>query len=138
MNAPVGVPIRLGTPQPMAGTMRLMLSVCSRTTLRNDRSAALSRAAGQTITRGIRTVSGSTGRNTTPLPRRLLTQAGTRATPSPASTSASHRLHQVGLGAADVNPDYTVRPEPGDTVAVVGRLQAPESKLRGEPDRAAS
>src|SRR3989442_666085 len=32
------------------------------------------------------------------------------------------------IRAADVNPDYTVRPEPEDTVAVVRRLQAAGSK----------
>jgi len=32
------------------------------------------------------------------------------------------------IRAADVNPDYTVRPEPEDTVAVVRQLQAARSK----------
>ena len=32
------------------------------------------------------------------------------------------------IRAADVNPDYTVRPEPEDTVAVVRQLQAAGSK----------
>src|SRR5205823_8103535 len=46
---------------------------------------------------------------------------------------ARYVVDQQGtIRAADVNPDYAVRPEPGDTVAVVGRLQAAESKLRGE------
>ena len=32
------------------------------------------------------------------------------------------------IRAADVNPDYTVRPAPEDTVAVVRQLQAARSK----------
>jgi len=32
------------------------------------------------------------------------------------------------IGAADVNPDYTIRPEPEDTAAVVRQRQAARSK----------
>jgi hypothetical protein len=32
------------------------------------------------------------------------------------------------IRAADVNPDYTIRPEPEDTVAVVRQLQTAGSK----------
>src|SRR5439155_19100537 len=70
--------LNLVYPAAPLGTIRLIVSACSRTRSRNDRSTGLSRAAGQTIARGMRTVSGSTGRKTTPLARRLPTQAGTR------------------------------------------------------------
>ena len=41
---------------------------------------------------------------------------------------ARYVVDQQGtIRAADVNPDYTVRPEPGDTVAVVGRSSRPGS-----------
>jgi peroxiredoxin len=37
--------------------------------------------------------------------------------------------------AADVNPDYTIRPEPEDTVAVVRQLQAARSKAARHEER---
>ena len=45
---------------------------------------------------------------------------------------ARYVLDQRGrIRAADVNPDYTVRPEPEDTVAIVRQLQAAGSKATG-------
>ncbi len=152
---------------------------------RNDTSGGLSRPAGQTITRGMRTVSGSTGRKTTPLPRRLLTSASlttrgvnparlqsatipSKSSGAPARWKRTNgssarwfalppdlkqlyatfgntldKLHDFRLpmsaryvvdqdrriGAADVNPDDTIRPEPEDTAAVVRQLQAARSKV---------
>jgi len=39
------------------------------------------------------------------------------------------------IGAAEVNPDYTIRPELGDTVAVVRQLQAARSKAARHEER---
>ena len=44
-------------------------------------------------------------------------------------TPARYVVDQGGrIRAADVNPDYTVRPEPEDTVALVRGLRSPASK----------
>jgi hypothetical protein len=83
---------------------------------------------------GMRTVSGSTARKTTPLPRRLRTHAGTRVTPSLASTSVktvcimSASLITRGVKAAPLqspkiaSKSSVVRISPGwvETEAAVG------------------
>src|SRR5437870_645782 len=78
------------------GSMPLIVSACSRTRSRNDRSARLSRSSGQTIIKGMRTVSGSMGRKTTPLPQ----IAHTRWNQGYALAGLDQRqdgLHHVGL-----------------------------------------
>jgi len=54
--------------------------------------------------------------------------AGGEDEPPPARPARYVADQDRPIRAADVNPDYTIRPEPEDTVAVVRQLQAARSK----------